>query len=89
MLHSRLSHAVSCGRVLRNASLRPIRRSWAIRPAVSTYNARAFSCNQSLRTDETDKLLSEFKENCKATAQNLNPKLTIFSSPLPFSDLQT
>ncbi|KAI4722580.1 hypothetical protein E4T48_01085 [Aureobasidium sp. EXF-10727] len=63
MLHSKLPLAVSCGRVLRNASLRPIRQSWAIQPLASIYNARQFSCNQTLRTAETDKLLADFKEN--------------------------
>ncbi|CAD0100629.1 unnamed protein product, partial [Aureobasidium mustum] len=43
MLHSKLPHAVSCGRILQNASLKPLRRSWAFRPSVSTYNARSFS----------------------------------------------
>jgi hypothetical protein len=90
MLHSRLAHAVSCGRILRNASLRPVRRSWMIRPSVSTYNARTFSSNQVLRNEETDKLLSEFKENCKARKFRIgNSELTVSSSPLPFSDLQT
>jgi hypothetical protein len=64
MLHSRLAHAVSCGRILQNASLKPIRRSWAS-PSVSTYNVRTLSSNQVLRTEGTEKLLSEFKENCK------------------------
>ncbi|KAI4747662.1 hypothetical protein E4T50_02051 [Aureobasidium sp. EXF-12298] len=63
MLHSRLAHAVSCGRILQKASLKPIRRSWAIRPSVSTYNVRTLSSNQVLRTEGTGKLLSEFKEN--------------------------
>jgi hypothetical protein len=66
MLHSRLAHAVSCGRILRNVSLNPVRRSWAIRPTITTYNARTFSSNQVLGNEETNKLLSEFKENCKA-----------------------
>jgi len=70
MLHSRFAHAVSCGRILRNASLRPIRQSWANRSSV--YTARTFSSDQVLRAVGTDKLLSEFKENCKTKKkQNL------------------
>ena len=71
MLHSRLAYAVSCGRILQNASLKPIRRSWAIRPSLSKYNARSFSSNQVLCANETDKLLSEFKENCKKNENNI------------------
>jgi hypothetical protein len=71
MLHSRLAHAVFCGRILRNASLKPIRQSWAIRPTISTYNARTFSSNRVLRNEETDKLLSEFKENCETEENRL------------------
>jgi len=71
MLHSKFAHAVSCGRLLRNASLKPIRQPWVIRPPVSTYNARNFSSNQVLRVDETEKLLSEFKENCKQNGSQI------------------
>ncbi|THZ11928.1 hypothetical protein D6C91_08887 [Aureobasidium pullulans] len=67
MLHSKLPLAVSCGRSLRHAALNTTRRSWFIRPSVSTYKSRPLSSNQVLRSEEHQKLLTEFKENstCK------------------------
>ncbi|THV99751.1 hypothetical protein D6D27_00755 [Aureobasidium pullulans] len=62
MLHSKLPLAVPCGRSLRHAALNTTRRSWFIRPSVSTYKSRPFS-NQVLRSEEHQKLLTEFKEN--------------------------
>ncbi|THW29031.1 hypothetical protein D6C98_01438 [Aureobasidium pullulans] len=63
MLHSKLPLAVSCGRSLRHAALNTTRRSWFTRPSVSTYKSRPLSSNQVLRSEEHQKLLTEFKEN--------------------------
>ncbi|TIA07101.1 hypothetical protein D6C81_09625 [Aureobasidium pullulans] len=63
MLHSKLPLAVSCGRSLRHAALNITRRSWFTRPSVSTYKSRPLSSNQVLRSEEHQKLLTEFKEN--------------------------
>ncbi|KAI5202604.1 hypothetical protein E4T39_04686 [Aureobasidium subglaciale] len=63
MLYSRLPLTVSCGRIIRHAAFRIDRQPLAIRPLVSTYKANNFSSNRVLRTEETDKLLSEFKAN--------------------------
>ncbi|THY78129.1 hypothetical protein D6C86_00245 [Aureobasidium pullulans] len=63
MLHSKLPLAVSCGQSLRHAALNTTRRSWFIRPSASTYKSRPLSSNQALRSEEHQKLLTEFKEN--------------------------
>ncbi|KEQ90858.1 hypothetical protein AUEXF2481DRAFT_529415 [Aureobasidium subglaciale EXF-2481] len=63
MLYCRLPLAVSCGRIIRHAASRIDRQPLAIRPLVSTYKAKTFSSYRILRTEETERLLSEFKEN--------------------------
>ncbi|KAI5241193.1 hypothetical protein E4T43_05629 [Aureobasidium subglaciale] len=63
MLYSRLPLAVSCGRIIRHAASRIDRQPLAIRPLVSTYKAKTFSSYRILQTEETERLLSEFKEN--------------------------